>query len=69
MARLDHKHVPDECIFFIDSIKISLKAVLLNNGNKFSCMLLAYDACINQTCNALKQVLDKIKCTAYIVSI
>jgi hypothetical protein len=35
MKVLDHDHDTKEWLLFVDSSKVSLKAVLLRNGNKF----------------------------------
>jgi len=39
MEVLGHEHNPDQWRLFIDSSKVSLKLVLLQNGNKFSTFL------------------------------
>lgn len=39
---LGYKHNPDEWSHFIDSSKISLKRVLLHNGNIYSSVPVAY---------------------------
>jgi len=42
MEELQLQHVPEQYRLFIDSSKISLKVVLLHNGNKHPSVLLAH---------------------------
>jgi hypothetical protein len=44
-----HQHNPTEWRLFIDSSKVSLKAVLLQNGNKFPSAPLAHAANMSTT--------------------
>jgi hypothetical protein len=46
---LGHQHDPTEWHLFIDSSKVSLKAVLIYNGNKFPCVALAHAANMKQS--------------------
>ena len=49
MDVLDHEHKTTEWRQFIDSLKTSLKAVLLHNGNKYPSVPLAYATNIKET--------------------
>ena len=44
MEVLGHEYSPDQWRLFIDSSKVSLKLVLLHNGNKFPSVPLAHAA-------------------------
>jgi hypothetical protein len=44
MEVLGHEYNPDQKCLFIDSSKVSLKVVLLHNGNRFPSVRLAHAA-------------------------
>ncbi|GBM19209.1 Retrovirus-related Pol polyprotein from transposon 297 [Araneus ventricosus] len=50
---------------FIDASKLSLKAVLLNNGNKLPSIPVAHAVYMNETYHILKQLLEKINYSKY----
>jgi hypothetical protein len=50
---------------FIDSSKVSLKAVLLHNGNKFPSVPLAHAANMKESYENMKLLLEKIQHEIY----
>lgn len=65
MERLGFQHNPDEWRLFIDSSKISLKAVLLHNGNKRPSIPLAHAVGMKETYESMSQILNSINYDAY----
>ena len=61
VEELNHKYDRNEWRLFIDSSKVSLKAVLLHNGNKFPSVPLAHAANMKETYESMKLLLQKIK--------
>jgi len=61
MEVLGHEYNPDEWRMFIDSSKVSLKVVLLHNGNRFPSIPLAHAANIKESYESMKLLLGKIK--------
>ena len=61
MEVLGHEYNPDQWHFFIDSSKVSLKVVLLQNGNRFPSVPLAYTASMKESYENIKLLLGKIK--------
>jgi len=61
MRSLHMEHIPDEWRLFIDSSKISLKAVLLHNRNTFPSILVGYTAYIKETYENMKFLLTEIR--------
>jgi len=61
MEVLGHEIDPDQWHLFIDSSKVSLKVVLLHNGNKFPSVPLAHAANIKESYESMKLLLGKIK--------
>lgn len=61
MQSLGHDYKGEEWRLFIDSSKVSLKAVLLHIGNKFPSVPLALAANMKETYETMKLLLDKIK--------
>ena len=61
MGALGHDYNTDEWRLFIDSSKVSLKAVLLHNGNKFPSVPLAHAANMKESYDNMKLLLRKIK--------
>jgi hypothetical protein len=59
---LNMSHCSDEWRLFIDSSKVSLKAVLLHNGNVLPSIPAAYAFGIKESDDSMKQVLQYIKC-------
>jgi hypothetical protein len=59
MAALGYDHKTDEWRLFVDSAKLSLKAVL-HNGNKHPSILTAYAVHMKETSKHMKNVPDKI---------
>ncbi|GBM62273.1 hypothetical protein AVEN_264136-1 [Araneus ventricosus] len=51
---------PSESRLFIDSSKISLKAVLLHNGNSFASLPLGHSVHLEENYNDLSMILEKI---------
>ena len=62
---LDHEHKTTELRLFIDSSKISLKVVLLHNGNKFPSVPIAYATNMKETYENLKILLEKLQYDKY----
>jgi len=58
---LGHEYNPDQWHLFIDSSKVSLKVVLLHNGNRFPSVPLAHAASMKENYESMKLVLGKIK--------
>lgn len=56
---------PDEWRLFIDSSKLSLKAVLLHNSNQHPSVPVAYSVQMKETYENLKTLLEKIKYNQY----
>jgi hypothetical protein len=61
MEVLGHEYNPDQWRLFIESSKMSLKVVLLHNGDKFPSILLAHSANMKKSYESLKLLLGKIK--------
>ena len=61
MEVLVHECNPDLWCLFIDSSKVSLKVVLLYNGNKFPSIPLAHAANMKESNESMKLLLGKIK--------
>jgi hypothetical protein len=61
MEVLGHVYNPDQWRLLIDSSKVSLKVVLLHNGNRFHSVPLCYAANMKDTCEIMKLLLGKIK--------
>jgi hypothetical protein len=52
---------PNDWSLFIDSLKRSLKAVSLHNGNKFASIPVAHSIHLKETYENLQTMLEKIK--------
>ena len=61
MEALGHEFNPDQWRLFIDSSKVSLKVVLLHNGNKFPSVPLVHAASMKVRYESMKLLLQKIK--------
>lgn len=57
IEELNHKYDRNEWRLFIDSSKVSLKAVLLHNGNKFPSVPVAHAANMKETSESIKLLL------------
>ena len=62
---LNMSHCSDEWRPFIDSSKVSLKAVLLHNGNVLTSIPVAYAFGIKESDDSMKQLLQYIKYDTY----
>jgi hypothetical protein len=60
VAALGQDHKTDEWRLFVDSLKHSLKSVLLHNGNKHPSIPTAYAVHVKETFENMKNLLDKI---------
>jgi len=60
MEVLGHEYNP-QWRLFTDSSKVSLKVVLLHNGNRFPSVRLAHAANMKESCESMKLLLGKIK--------
>jgi hypothetical protein len=58
---LGHQHDPTKWPLFIDSSKVSLKAVLLHNGNKFPSVPQAHAANKKESYKNMNLLLEKIQ--------
>ena len=58
---VDNEFNPDRWRLFINSSKVSLKEVLLHNGNKFPSIHLAHAANIKENYESMKLLLGNIK--------
>ncbi|UYV81646.1 hypothetical protein LAZ67_20001789 [Cordylochernes scorpioides] len=65
MEALGHDHDTEEWRLFIDSSKISMKAVLLHNGNKFPSVPIAHASNMKETYENRKLLLKKIEYERY----
>jgi hypothetical protein len=65
MKALGHQHNTPEWRLFIDSSKVSLKAVLLHNGNKCQSMPLAHVVNMKESYENKKLLLEKIQYEKY----
>ena len=61
MEILGHEYNSDQWRLFIDSSKVSLKVVLLHNGNRFPSVPLAHAANTKENYESIKPLLGKIK--------
>jgi hypothetical protein len=61
IEELDNEYIPEEWRLFIDSSKVSLKAVLLHNGNSKPSIPLAHAVSLKETYDSMKILLDVIK--------
>ena len=55
MGVLDHEYNPDQWPLFIDTSKVSLKLVLLHNGNKFPSVALTHAANMKESCERISE--------------
>ncbi|UYV62448.1 hypothetical protein LAZ67_2000628 [Cordylochernes scorpioides] len=65
MEALGHDHDTEEWRLFIDSSKISMKAVLLHNENKFPSVPIAHASNMKETYENMKLLLKKIEYERY----
>jgi hypothetical protein len=65
MEALGHQHNTQEWRLFIDSSKVSLKAVLLHNGNKYPSVLLAHFVNMKESYENMNLLLEKIHYEKY----
>ena len=61
MEVLGHEFNPDQWRLFVDSSKVSLKVVLLHNGNKFPSVPLAQAANMKESYESTKLLLETVK--------
>jgi len=61
MDVLGHEYNPDQWRLFIDLSKVSLKVVLLHNGNRFPSVRLAHAANMKESYESMKLLFGKIK--------
>jgi len=61
MEVLGHEFIPDQWRLFIDSLKVSLKVVLLHKGNRIPSVPLAHAANMKESYESMKLLLGKIK--------
>jgi len=61
MEVLGHVYNPDQWHLFIYSSKVSLKVVLLHNGNRFPSVPLVHAASMKESYESMKLLLVKIK--------
>ena len=59
MEELQLERTPEQWSLFIDSCKVSLKAVLLHTGNKFHSVSLAYAVHTKETYENLQCLLQR----------
>jgi hypothetical protein len=65
MEVLGHQHNTPEWSLFIDTSEVSLKAVLLYNGNKYPSVPLAYAVNLKESYEYMKLLLEKIHYEKY----
>lgn len=56
---------PNKWRIFMDSLKRSLKAVLLHNGNEYACVPITHSTKLKESYENMKYVLEKIKYTEH----
>jgi len=61
MEVLGYEYNPDQWRLFIDSSKVSLKVVLLHNGNRFPSVPLAHASNMNESYESMKLPLGNTK--------
>jgi len=61
MEVLGHEFNPNQWRLFVDSSKVSLKVVLLHNGNKFPSVPLAQAANMKESYESTKLLLETVK--------
>jgi len=61
MEVLGHEYNPDQWRLFIDSSKVSLKAILLHNGNRFPSVPLAHAANMKEIYESMKLLFGKVR--------
>ena len=62
---LRHQHDPNEWHLFTGSSKVSIKAALLHNGNKFPFVPIAYTANLKESYENINLLLEKIQYEKY----
>jgi hypothetical protein len=62
---LGHQHCTPEWRLFVDSSKVSLKAVLLHNGNKYSSVPFAHAVNMKESYENTNLILEKIRYDKY----
>ena len=65
LQALGQQHKPEEWRLFIDASKLSLKAVLLHNGNEYPSVPLAYGAYMKESYESMKLLLNTINYNKY----
>jgi hypothetical protein len=60
-----HEHNPTEEHLVIDSSKVTLKAVLLHNGNKFPSVTLDHVTNMKESCENMELLLEKFHYEKY----
>jgi len=65
MNALGIKHDSQEWRLSIDSSKLSLKAVLLHNGNQHPCIPVGHAVHMKETYENLRQLLNKLEYSKY----
>jgi len=65
MNALGIKHDPQEWRLFIDSSKLSLKAMLLHDGNQHASIPVSHAVYMKETYENLKQLLNKLEYSKY----
>lgn len=65
MNALHRKHIPAEWRLFIDSSKVSLKAVLLHNGNAYPSIPIAHGVHVKETYENIQNLLQCIDYSMY----
>ena len=65
MNALGIKHDPQEWQLFIDASELSLKAVLLHNGNQHPPIPVGHAVYTKETYENLKQLLNKLEYSKY----
>jgi hypothetical protein len=61
MEALGHQHNTPEWLLFIDSSKVSLEDVLLDNGNKYPSVPLSHAVITEEPYENMKHLLEKIQ--------
>ena len=65
MSVLGHEYNTGQWLLFTDSSKVSLKVVLLHNGNRLPSVPLAHAANMKESYESMKLLLGKIKCDVF----
>ena len=65
ISKLELKYEANDWRLFVDSVKRNLKGVLLYFGNNFSLVPVAHFVNLEEDCDNLERLLNKLNCTEH----